>query len=78
MRGTEGLPADITEEMDCIAMVKIARYNNFLRVWDCEEFMGMVSMAGQQSHDYVLEEAWATPEPFRQNVDRRWTIPNIS
>lgn len=58
MRGTEGLPADIAEEMDCIAVVKNARYNNFLGGWDSEEFMDMVSGASQQSRDYVLEESW--------------------
>lgn len=67
MRGTEGLPADIAEEMDCIAVVKNARYNNFLGDWDSEEFMDMVSGAGQQSHDYVSEEAWTTPKPLLQN-----------
>lgn len=67
MRGTEGLPADIAEEMDCIVVVKNACYNNFLGDWDSEEFMDMVSGAGLQSHDYVLEEAWTTPEPFQQN-----------
>lgn len=64
MRGTEGLPSDFAEEMDCIAVVKNARYNNFLGAWDSEEFMDMVSGAGQQSRDYVLEEAWTTPEPL--------------
>lgn len=67
MRGTEGLPNDIAEEMDCIAVVKNARYNNFFGDWDSEEFMDMVSVGGQQSHDYVWEEAWTTPEPLRQN-----------
>ena len=42
MRGTEGLPDDIAEEMDCIAVVKNARYNNFFGDWDSEEFMDMV------------------------------------
>ena len=42
MRGTEGLPNDIAEEMDCIAVVKNARYNNFFGDWDSEEFMDMV------------------------------------
>lgn len=42
MRGAEGLPADIAEEMDCIAVVKNARYNNFFGAWDSEEFKGMV------------------------------------
>ena len=42
MRGMEGLPADIAEELDCIAVVKNARYNNFLGEWDSEEFMDMV------------------------------------
>jgi len=37
MRGMEGLPDDIAEEMDCIAVVKNARYNNFLGDWDSEE-----------------------------------------
>ena len=67
MRGTEGLPNDIAEDMDCIAVVKNARYNNFFGEWDSEEFMDMVSGAGQQSRDYVLEEAWTAPEPLRQN-----------
>ena len=67
MRGMEGLPADIAEDMNCIAVVKNARYNNFLGEWDSEEFMDMVSGTGQQSHDYVLEEAWTTPEPLQQN-----------
>ena len=42
MRGTEELPNDIAEEMDCIAVVKNARYNNFFGDWDSEEFMDMV------------------------------------
>ena len=67
MRGTEGLPDDIAEELDCIAVVKNARYNNFLGDWDSEEFRDMVSGTGQQSHDYVLEEAWTTPEPLQLN-----------
>lgn len=42
MRGTEGLPDDIAEEMDCIAVVKNARYNKFFGDWDSDEFMDMV------------------------------------
>lgn len=54
----DGLPADIAEEMDCIAVVRNARYNNFLGAWDSAEFKDMVSGAGQQSRDYDLEDTW--------------------
>ena len=43
MRGLGGLPADIAEDMDCIAVVSNARYNNFFGAWDSEEFRDMVS-----------------------------------
>ncbi len=43
MRGIDGLPADIAEEMDCVAVVKNARYNNFFGAWDSAEFRDMVS-----------------------------------
>lgn len=55
IRGMDGLPADIAEEMDCIAVVKNARYNNFFGTWDSADFKDMVSGAGQQSRDYDLE-----------------------
>lgn len=43
MRGMDGLPADIAEEMDCMAVVKNARYNNFFGAWDSAAFKDMVS-----------------------------------
>ena len=58
MKGMDGLPADIAEEMDCIAVVRNARYNNFLGAWDSAEFKDMVCGAGQQSRDYDLEDTW--------------------
>lgn len=43
MRGADRLPDDIAEEMDRIAVVKNARYNNFFGAWDSAEFKDMVS-----------------------------------
>lgn len=57
MRGTDGLPADLADELDSMAVVKNARYNNFFGAWDSTEFKDMVSGAGHQSHDYALCEA---------------------
>lgn len=57
MRGTDGLPADLADELDCMAVVKNARYNNFFGAWDSTEFKDMVSGAGHQSRNYALCEA---------------------
>ena len=42
VRGAEGLPADIAEEMDCLAVVRNARYNRFFGEWESTEFKEMV------------------------------------
>ena len=42
MRGTEGLPADIAEDMDRLAVVRNARYNRFFGEWESTEFKEMV------------------------------------
>ena len=44
VRGADGLPADIAEEMDCLAVVRNARYNRFFGEWESAEFKDMVSL----------------------------------
>ena len=44
VRGADGLPADIVEEMDCLAVVRNARYNRFFGEWESAEFKNMVSL----------------------------------
>ena len=68
VRGADGLPADLAEEMDCLAVVRNARYNRFFGEWESEEFKDMVSGYGHQSRDYTLEEDGPAMDMFLKKI----------